>query len=169
MVIKHLNQLVCVTFVLCCAQAYRSYLNAQATATPVKKLTIINGTNWNMNVRYTTPSDAIAAETILQNGNKTITIGKDTTPISYSLAKESVITETRPVPLKDVQGGTFQLTPDMIKELIAPFTAPPVVVAPVVVAPAALGAHPATAPVATVVTPALTGVVPASAVPAMKS
>jgi hypothetical protein len=118
MVIKNLNQLLCVTLVLSGVQAYRSYIKAETKNN--HQLTFINGTNWNVVVGYKTPAGVSTNDTVASNTSKTIDVSaKD--PVSYSLSKEKAQTETRILPPSTVQQGTFQISTDMIKDLIAPF------------------------------------------------
>jgi len=73
-----------------------------------------------MVVRYTTPAGLITTDAIGQNSSKSIELNpKD--PVTYSLSKERAQTETHAMPLADIQKGVFQLTTEMIKDLIAPF------------------------------------------------
>lgn len=122
---KNLNQLVCVALMLSCFQAYRSYI-AAAAPTSNNQLNVMNGTSWNVTVRYTTPAGVVTTDTISPSGSKIIGVNQND-PVTYLLSKEKVQTEAHAVPLSAIQQGTLQITTDMIKDLIAPFIQPAII------------------------------------------
>ena len=121
---KNLNQLVCVTLMLSCFQAYRSYIHAQNAPKPQSnQLNVMNGTDWNVTVRYTTPAGVVTTDSINPNSSKTIEVNQKDS-VSYSLSKEKAQTGIHTVALASIQQGTLQITAEMIKDLIAPFIQP---------------------------------------------
>src|SRR5260221_1679970 len=72
---------------------------------------IINGTDWEMLLAYTTPEGVSTNDSISPSGSKKI-IAKDDN-IRYSLAKEQGKTKTdiSIIPLDAINRGAFQLTP----------------------------------------------------------
>lgn len=111
-----------------------------------KTVNIINGTEWEMSIAYTTSEGVSTNDSIPANGSKQITTKDEN--IRYSLIKEQgkIKTDVSVIPVSDIEKGTYQLTPDA--EIIKKWTqthpaqtiTPPVIVVP----PTAPATHTAT-------------------------